>query len=330
MKVLVCGGAGYIGSHTVYELIERGHDAVVFDSLVKGHKAAVHKNAKLYIGDLRDKDAIDRVFKENKIDAVIDFAAFSLVGESCHEPLMYFDNNVYGTLRLLEAMNRADVKKIVFSSTAATYGEPKNIPIVESDQTEPINPYGETKLTVEKMLKWADKAYGIKYVALRYFNAAGAHISGEIGEDHSPESHLIPIILQAAAGVRDYISIFGSDYPTEDGTCVRDYIHVTDLADAHIKALEKLNRDNTSATYNLGNGKGFSVKEIVEMAKQVTGKPIKVLTEGRRPGDPPILIASSQKAIDELGWQPRFNTPEQIIVTAWKWHSTHPNGYNDK
>lgn len=330
MKVLVCGGAGYIGSHTVYELIERGHDAVVFDSLVKGHKAAVHKNAKLYIGDLRDKDAIDRVFKENKIDAVIDFAAFSLVGESCHEPLMYFDNNVYGTLRLLEAMNRADVKKIVFSSTAATYGEPKNIPIVESDQTEPINPYGETKLTVEKMLKWADKAYGIKYVALRYFNAAGAHISGEIGEDHSPESHLIPIILQAAAGVRDHISIFGDDYPTEDGTCVRDYIHVTDLADAHIKALEKLNRDNTSATYNLGNGKGFSVKEIVEMAKQVTGKPIKVLTEGRRPGDPPTLIASSQRAIDELGWQPRYNTPEQIIATAWKWHSTHPNGYNDK
>lgn len=330
MKVLVCGGAGYIGSHTVYELIERGHDAVVFDSLVKGHKAAVHKNAKLYIGDLRDKEAIDMVFKENKIDAVIDFAAFSLVGESCSEPLMYFDNNVYGTLRLLEAMNRADVKKIVFSSTAATYGEPKNVPIVESDPTEPINPYGETKLTVEKMLKWADKAYGIKYIALRYFNAAGAHISGEIGEDHSPESHLIPIILQAAAGVREYISIFGSDYPTEDGTCIRDYIHVTDLADAHIKALEKLNRDNTSATYNLGNGKGFSVKEIVEMAKQVTGKPIKVLTEGRRPGDPPILIASSQRAIDELGWQPRFNTPEQIIATAWKWHSTHPSGYNDK
>ncbi len=330
MKVLVCGGAGYIGSHTVYELIERGHDVVVFDSLVKGHKAAVHKDAKLYIGDLRDREAIYRVFKENNIDAVIDFAAFSLVGESCNKPLTYFDNNVYGTLRLLEAMNRADVKKIVFSSTAATYGEPKNIPIVESDPTEPINPYGETKLTVEKMLKWSDKAYGIKYVALRYFNAAGAHTSGEIGEDHSPESHLIPIILQAAAGVRDHISIFGDDYPTEDGTCVRDYIHVTDLADAHIKALEKLNRDNTSATYNLGNGKGFSIKEIVEMAKQVTGKPIKVLTEGRRLGDPPTLIASSQRAIDELGWQPRFNTPEQIIATAWKWHSTHPNGYNDK
>ncbi len=330
MKVLVCGGAGYIGSHTVYELIEQGHEAVVFDSLIKGHRKAVHRDAKFYQGDLRDREAIDRVFKENDIDAVIDFAAFSLVGESCGEPLMYFDNNVYGTLRLLEAMNRAGVKKIVFSSTAATYGEPRNIPIVESDPTEPINPYGETKLTVEKMLKWSDAAYGIKYTALRYFNAAGAHISGVIGEDHSPESHLIPIILQAAAGVRDHISIFGDDYPTADGTCVRDYIHVTDLADAHIKALERLNRENTSATYNLGNGKGFSVKEIVEIAKEVTGRPIKVLTEGRRPGDPPTLIASSQRAIDELGWQPRYNTPQQIIATAWKWHSTHPKGYDDK
>lgn len=330
MNVLVCGGAGYIGSHTVYELIEQGHSVVVFDSLIKGHKAAVHKDARLYIGDLRDEKAIDKVFNENKIDAVIDFAAFSLVGESCSEPLTYFDNNVYGTLRLLEAMNRAGVKRIVFSSTAATYGEPKNIPIVESDPTEPINPYGETKLTVEKMLKWSDKAYGLKYVVLRYFNAAGAHISGEIGEDHSPESHLLPIILQAAAGVRDHISIFGDDYPTEDGTCVRDYIHVTDLADAHIKALEKLNRDNTSATYNLGNGKGFSVKEVIECAKKVTGKDFKVLTEERRAGDPPTLIASSQKAMDELKWQPRFNTLPQIIETAWKWHSTHPNGYNDK
>ena len=330
MNVLVCGGAGYIGSHTVYELIEQGHKVVVFDSLVKGHRAAVHRDARLYVGDLRDREAIDRVFAENEIDAVIDFAAFSLVGESCGEPLMYFDNNVYGTLRLLEAMNRAGVKKIVFSSTAATYGEPENIPIVETDPTRPINPYGETKLTVEKMLKWSDMAYGIKYVVLRYFNAAGAHISGEIGEDHSPESHLIPIILQAAAGVRDHISIFGEDYPTPDGTCVRDYIHVTDLADAHIKALEKLTRDNTSATYNLGNGTGFSVKEIIEVAKEVTGRPIKVLTEGRRAGDPPVLIASSRKAIDELGWQPRFNTPQQIISTAWKWHNSHPQGYGDK
>ncbi len=330
MRVLVCGGAGYIGSHTVYELIEQGHSVVVFDSLVKGHKAAVHKDAKFYIGDLRDEEAIDRVFNENKIDAVIDFAAFSLVGESCSQPLTYFDNNVYGTLRLLEAMNRAGVKKIVFSSTAAAYGEPKSIPIVESDPTEPINPYGETKLTVEKMLKWSDRAYGIRYVVLRYFNAAGAHISGEIGEDHSPESHLIPIILQAAAGIREHISIFGDDYPTADGTCIRDYIHVTDLADAHIKALEKIDRDDTSAIYNLGNGTGFSVKQVIEAAKQVSGRPIKVLTEGRRAGDPPILIASSKKAVEELNWQPKFNTLPMIIETAWRWHSTHPNGYNDK
>lgn len=329
MKVLVCGGAGYIGSHTVYELIDRGHEVVVFDNLVKGHRDAVHKKAKLYVGDLRDRGAIDTVFAENKIDAVIDFAAFSLVGESCSQPLAYFDNNVYGTLRLLEAMNRAGVKKIVFSSTAATYGEPKNIPITETDPTEPINPYGETKLTVEKLLKWSDEAYGLKYVVLRYFNAAGAHISGEIGEDHSPESHLIPIILQAAAGVRDHISVFGEDYPTADGTCVRDYIHVTDLADAHIKALEKLEADNASATYNLGNGKGFSVKEVIETAKKVSGRDIKVLVEDRRAGDPPTLIASSQKAIEELKWTPKFNTLEQIIETAWKWHITHPQGYKE-
>ena len=330
MNILVCGGAGYIGSHTVYELIEQGHQVVVADNLCKGHKAAVHKDAKFYVGDLRDADFLDKVFGENKIDAVIDFAAFSLVGESCSEPLKYFDNNVYGTIRLLEAMNRAGVKKIVFSSTAATYGEPENIPILESDRTFPTNPYGETKLTVEKILKWSDKAYGIKYVALRYFNAAGAHISGEIGEDHSPESHLIPIILQVALGQREKIAMFGDDYPTPDGTCVRDYIHVTDLADAHIKAIEKLFRDETSGIYNLGNGKGFSVKEVVEETRRVTGKEIKAVVEGRRAGDPSTLIATSDKAMKELGWKPRFNTLTQIIETAWKWHQSHPNGYNDK
>lgn len=330
MKILVCGGAGYIGSHTVYELIEQGHQVVVADNLCKGHKDAVHKSAKLYVGDLRDADFLDKVFSENKIDAVIDFAAFSLVGESCSEPLKYFDNNVYGTIRLLEAMNRAGVKKIVFSSTAATYGEPENIPIIESDRTFPTNPYGETKLTVEKILKWSDKAYGIKYVALRYFNAAGAHISGEIGEDHSPESHLIPIILQVALGQREKIAMFGDDYPTPDGTCVRDYIHVTDLADAHIKAIEKLFRDETSGIYNLGNGKGFSVKEVVEETRRVTKKEIKAVVEGRRAGDPSTLIATSDKAMKELGWKPRFNTLTQIIETAWKWHQSHPNGYDDK
>ena len=329
MNVLVCGGAGYIGSHTVYELIERGHSVVVVDSLIKGHKAAVHNEAKFYLGDIRDEEFMDRVFKENNIDAVIDFAAFSLVGESVNEPFKYNENNVYGTLKLLEAMERAGVKKIVFSSTAATYGEPENDIIVESDKTNPTNPYGETKLTVEKMLKWADNAYGIKFVALRYFNAAGAHISGKIGEDHSPETHLIPIILQTALGQREKMFIFGDDYDTPDGTCVRDYIHVTDLADAHIKALEKLFKTNESGIYNLGNGKGFSVKEVIEKAKKVTGKDFKVEIEARRSGDPSTLIASSEKAIKELGWKPKFNTLDKIIETAWNWHKDHKNGYED-
>lgn len=329
MNVLVCGGAGYIGSHTVYELIERGHSVVVVDSLIKGHKAAVHNDAKFYLGDIRDEDFMDRVFKENNIDDVIDFAAFSLVGESVNEPFKYYENNVYGTLKLLEAMERAGVKKIVFSSTAATYGEPENDIIVESDKTNPTNPYGETKLTVEKMLKWADNAYGIKFVALRYFNAAGAHISGKIGEDHSPETHLIPIILQTALGQREKMFIFGDDYDTPDGTCVRDYIHVTDLADAHIKALEKLFKTNESGIYNLGNGKGFSVKEVIEKAKKVTGKDFKVEIEARRNGDPSTLIASSEKAIKELGWKPKFNTLDKIIETAWNWHKDHKNGYED-
>lgn len=329
MNVLVCGGAGYIGSHTVYELIERGHSVVVVDSLIKGHKAAVHNDAKFYLGDIRDEDFMDQVFKENNIDAVIDFAAFSLVGESVNEPFKYYENNVYGTLKLLEAMERAGVKKIVFSSTAATYGEPENDIIVESDKTIPTNPYGETKLTVEKMLKWADNAYGIKFVALRYFNASGAHISGKIGEDHSPETHLIPIILQTALGQREKMFIFGDDYDTPDGTCVRDYIHVTDLADAHIKALEKLFKTNESGIYNLGNGKGFSVKEVIEKAKKVTGKDFKVEIEARRNGDPSTLIASSEKAIKELGWKPKFNTLDKIIETAWNWHKDHKNGYED-
>ena len=329
MNVLVCGGAGYIGSHTVYELIERGHSVVVVDSLIKGHKAAVHNEAKFYLGDIRDEEFMDRVFKENNIDAVIDFAAFPLVGESVNEPFKYYENNVYGTLKLLEAMERSGVKKIVFSSTAATYGEPENDIIVESDKTNPTNPYGETKLTVEKMLKWADNAYGIKFVALRYFNAAGAHISGKIGEDHSPETHLIPIILQTALGQREKMFIFGDDYDTPDGTCVRDYIHVTDLADAHIKALEKLFKTNESGIYNLGNGKGFSVKEVIEKAKKVTGKDFKVEIEARRSGDPSTLIASSEKAIKELGWKPKFNTLDKIIETAWNWHKDHKNGYED-
>lgn len=329
MAILVCGGAGYIGSHTVEELVSKGEEVVVLDNLQKGHKSAVNPKAKLYIGDLRDEAALDRVFKENNIEAVIDFAAESLVGESVENPLKYYDNNVYGTVCLLKKLNEYNVKKIVFSSTAATYGEPENIPILENDKTVPTNPYGETKLSVEKMLKWSDNAYGIKYVVLRYFNAAGAHISGKIGEDHTPESHLIPIILQVALGKREKIMIFGDDYPTEDGTCIRDYIHVTDLATAHILAVEKLRKDNTSATYNLGNGKGFSVKEVIAVARAVTGKEIPAQVAPRRAGDPAVLIASSDKIIKELGWNPKYNTLEEIMKTAWNWHSSHPNGYQD-
>lgn len=326
--ILVCGGAGYIGSHTVAELLNRGEQVLVVDSLYKGHKEAVMKPAKLMVGDLRDSEFMDKVFTENEIEAVIDFAADSLVGESVIEPLKYYRNNVYGTLCLLEKMNQYNIKKIVFSSTAATYGEPENTPILETDKTFPTNPYGETKLTVEKMLKWSDNAYGLKYVVLRYFNAAGAYKTGEIGEDHNPESHLIPIILQVALNKRDKISIFGDDYTTKDGTCIRDYIHVTDLADAHILALNKLRKDNTSSIYNLGNGMGVSVKEVIDVARNVTGHKIPAEVSPRRAGDPAVLIASSQKIIDELGWKPQYASLEQIISSAWNWHKNHPNGYS--
>ncbi len=327
MAILVCGGAGYIGSHTVARLIEKGKEVVVFDNLQKGHKEAVPENVALCVGDLRDPEALDKIFGENDIEAIIDFAADSLVGESVNEPLKYYHNNVYGTMCLLEKMKEHGVKYIVFSSTAATYGEPERIPIVETDRTMPTNPYGETKLSVEKMLKWSDQAYGMKYTALRYFNAAGAHEDGHIGEDHAPESHLIPIILQVALGQREKISIFGSDYPTEDGTCVRDYIHVTDLADAHILALERLQKGGDSTVFNLGNGTGFSVKEVIEVTRTVTGHPIPVEEAARRAGDPATLIASSDKAIEGLGWKPAYNSLEQIIASAWKWHKSHPNGY---
>lgn len=329
MAVLVCGGAGYIGSHTVAELLARGEEVVVADNLQKGHKDAV-LGGRLMIGDLRDGEFMDRVFTENEIEAVIQFAADSLVGESVGDPLKYYNNNVVSTLCLLGKMKEYGVDKIVFSSTAATYGEPESIPILESDKTEPTNPYGETKLAVEKALKWADNAYGIKYTALRYFNAAGAHISGKIGEDHTPETHLIPIVLQVALGQREHIGIFGDDYKTEDGTCIRDYIHVTDLSDAHILALDKMRKTGTSGTYNLGNGKGFSVKEVIELAREVTGHPIPEKIEARRAGDPAVLVASSEKAKKELGWKPKYNDLKTIISTAWEWHKNHPNGYGDK
>lgn len=328
MKILVLGGAGYIGSHTVYRLIEQGHKVVVFDNFETGYYEAIHSDAEVYEGDLRNRADIDNVFdKESDIDAVIHFAANSLVGESMVKPLKYYDNNICGTKVLLESMVAHNINRIVFSSTAATYGEPIHTPILENDPTNPTNCYGETKRAMERMFYWTEQAHGMKYVSLRYFNACGAHISGKIGEAHNPESHLIPIILQTANGTRDHISVFGTDYDTPDGTCIRDYIHVTDLAQAHILAVEYLINGGESDIFNLGNGVGFSVKKVIETAKKVTGKEIKVVEENRRAGDPAVLIASSEKAKKVLGWNPQYNELSTIIETAWKWHSTHPNGY---
>ncbi|MGQ7884256.1 UDP-glucose 4-epimerase GalE [Paenibacillus sp. WC2504] len=326
MAILVTGGAGYIGSHAVAELLEKGEEVVIVDNLQQGHRDAV-LGGKLYVGDLRDSAFLDTVFSENSIDAIIHFAANSLVGESMTNPAKYYHNNVYGTLCLLEKMNQYGVKNIVFSSTAATYGEPENIPILESDRTLPTNTYGETKLAMEKMMKWFDTAHGIKYVSLRYFNAAGAHAGGKIGEDHSPETHLIPIILQVALGQRAHISIYGDDYATEDGTCVRDYIHVSDLASAHVLAVEKLRGGAESNIYNLGNGTGFSVKQVIDIARKVTGHAIPAVIEPRRAGDPATLIASSKRARTELGWKPSRDSLESIIESAWNWHQNNPNGY---
>lgn len=329
MKVLVLGGAGYIGSHTVYELINKKHEVVIIDNLETGYKQAVHKDAKFYEGDLRDKKFLNEVFKKEKdIDGIIHFAANSLVGESMENPLKYYDNNLLGTKVLLETMIENNIDKIVFSSTAATYGEPENIPILESDKTEPTNTYGETKLAMEKMFKWVSKAHNLNYVSLRYFNACGAYMDGSIGEAHNPETHLIPIILQAANGIREQINIFGDDYDTKDGTCIRDYIHVSDLADAHILAMEYLIKGGESTIFNLGNGVGFTVKEVIETAKKVTGKDIKAVVSERRAGDPATLVASSKKAKDVLGWKPTRDSLEEIIKSAWKWHSLNPKGFD--
>lgn len=328
MTILVLGGAGYIGSHTVYELIDNGEDVVIIDNLLTGHKEAIHPKARFYKGDIRDREFLDDVFKKEKIDAVIHFAACSLVGESMEKPLKYYDNNLCGTKILLDSMVANGIDKIVFSSTAATYGEPEKVPILETDRTEPTNTYGETKLSMEKMFKWVGKAHGLRYVSLRYFNACGAHISGQIGEDHNPESHLIPLILQVPNGKRQYISIFGDDYDTKDGTCVRDYIHVTDLAQAHILAVKYLQSGNESNIFNLGNGVGFTVKEVIDTARKVTSHPIPAKITPRRAGDPAQLIASSEKAKEILGWTPEHNSLEEIISTAWNWHKNHPNGFN--
>ena len=327
MAILVLGGAGYIGSHTVYELIAAGREVIVADNLQTGFRAAVHPAAHFYNVDIRDRAALDALLDKEQVEGVIHFAASSQVGESMTDPLKYYDNNLCGTACLLQAMVAHGIDKIVFSSTAATYGEPERVPILESDRTEPTNCYGETKLAMEKMMGWTSRAHGLRYAALRYFNAAGAHPDGIIGEAHNPETHLIPLILQVPNGQREKISVFGTDYGTRDGTCVRDYIHVTDLARAHILALDYLLRGGESDVFNLGNGVGFTVKEMIDVARRVTGHPIPAAEEPRRSGDPATLIASSQKAMDVLGWKPQYNKVEDIIATAWKWHSTHPHGY---
>ncbi|MCM3585222.1 UDP-glucose 4-epimerase GalE [Mesobacillus maritimus] len=328
MSILVLGGAGYIGSHAVYQLIDQGYEVVVVDNLLTGHEQAIHPKAKFYKGDIREKAFLQNVFKSESIDGVIHFAASSLVGESMTNPIKYFDNNVYGTQVLLDVMTEYDVKNIVFSSTAATYGEQEVMPITEEMATIPTNAYGETKLTMEKMMKWCDQAHGIKFVSLRYFNVAGARSTGEIGEDHDPETHLIPVVLQVALGQREFISIFGDDYDTEDGTCIRDYIHVEDLIDAHILALRYLHDGGDSNVFNLGSSQGFSVKDIIDTAREVTGHPIPAKTVERRAGDPSSLIASSAKAKEVLGWNPKRTSIHQIIQDAWNWHQNHPNGYN--
>lgn len=329
MSILVLGGAGYIGSHAVDQLIGKGYDVVVIDNLLTGHKQAIHEKAQFYQGDIRDKEFMQDVFKKESIDGVIHFAANSLVGESVEKPLVYFNNNVYGTQIVLEVMEEFGVKIIVFSSTAATYGEPEEMPIIESMPTNPENPYGESKLMMEKMMKWCDNAYGIRYVALRYFNVAGAKSDASIGEDHEPETHLIPIILQTALGQREYLGIYGDDYDTPDGTCIRDYVYIEDLIAAHIAALDYLQKGNKSNVFNLGSNNGYSVKEMLEAAREVTEKEIPAKILPRRAGDPSRLVASSEKAKNILGWQPKMTDIKQIIKTAWNWHISHPKGYKD-
>lgn len=330
MSVLVLGGAGYIGSHMVKRLIEKGEEPVVVDNLVTGHRQAVDQKAKFYEGDLADQTFMRTVFRENPdIDVVIHFGAYSLVPESMKKPLMYFDNNVAGLIKLLEVMKEVGVNKLVFSSSAATYGIPDKMPIEETDPQNPINPYGESKLMMEKIMHWADEAYGTKFVALRYFNVAGAWPDGSIGEDHNPETHLLPIVLQVAMGKRDKLQIYGNDYNTPDGTNIRDYVHPIDLADAHLLAANYLRNGNESTAFNLGSSTGFSNLQILKAAREVTGKEIPAEIAGRRGGDPDTLIAASDKARKILGWTPQYDDIHKIIETAWKWHSQHPEGYTD-
>jgi UDP-glucose-4-epimerase GalE len=328
MRILVTGGAGYIGSHTVKRLLARGHDVTVFDNLSYGHRKAVPAD-RLVVGDLRDIDHLDQLMLVNRIEAVVHFAAFAYVGESVTNPAKYYTNNLIYSLNLLDRVRKLGVGKFVFSSTCATYGTPDAVPITEGEKQLPINPYGNSKLAFERALADYAAAYPFGYCALRYFNAAGASEDGTIGEDHDPETHLIPLVFQAATGKRPHVEIFGTDYPTPDGTCVRDYIHVDDLAEAHILALDQIG-PGARLTYNVGIGRGYSVREVIRGVEEVTGKPVPVKESPRRPGDPPALVADAGKIRRELGWSPRYAELKPILETAWHWHRTHPNGFGDE
>jgi UDP-glucose 4-epimerase len=327
VNILVTGGAGYIGSIVVEELIRRGYSVVVLDNLSTGHRAAVHPQATFVYGDLADRQTVRTVFETYPIDAVMHFASYTLVAESMELPFKYLGENVINGLHLLQEAVAHGVRRFILSSTANLFDRPRRIPIDEDEEIVPGSPYGESKNLLERILSWLDRIYGFRYAALRYFNAAGASPSGERGEDHDPETHLIPLVLRVALGLQERVTIFGDDYPTRDGTCVRDYIHVTDLAQAHILALEALDRG--SRTYNLGNGQGFTVKEVIETCREVTGHPIPAVVGPRRPGDPAVLVASSEKIRRELGWKPQYPDLRTIVEHAWNWHRTHPHGYGD-
>ena len=326
-NILVVGGAGYIGSHMCKHLAKHGYLPIVLDNLSRGHEKAV-KWGPFFEGSISDRNILKRVFSENRIDAVMHYAAYCYVEESVTDPSMYYQNNLADTICLLSEMVEAEIKKIVFSSSCAVYGEPEEIPITENHPQNPVNPYGRTKYMVEQVLDDFKYAYGVEFVSLRYFNAAGADPEGELGEDHNPETHLIPLTIQAAAGKREEIRIYGNDYPTRDGTCIRDYIHVEDLAESHLSALKRLLSGKGGGTYNLGNGQGYSVREVIDITRRITGKPIKDRAVDRRDGDPAVLVGSSDKAAHELDWNPRFPDLESIVETAWHWHQTHPNGYD--
>ncbi len=325
---LVTGGAGYIGSHVVVDLLTRGHRVVVFDNLQQGHRQAVHVDAPLVVGDLNDPEALRHLFGRYRFDGILHFAANSLVGESMKRPLRYVGDNVTNALNLIRAAIEHDVRRLVLSSTCAIFGLPERVPIDEDVAKNPANPYGESKLIIEQILRWADEVHGLRSAALRYFNAAGAHPTFGIGEDHSPETHLIPICFEVVLGQRPFVEVFGDDYPTPDGTCIRDYIHVCDLADAHVRVLDAL--EDGSCHYNVGIGRGYSVQEVLDAVRRVTGHPLPARIGGRRAGDPPVLVAEPGRIRSELGWQPRFTDLDEIVATAWRWRAANPQGFTHR